>query len=130
MQGEAEHFFIVQFVVQARSMHRLTALILMCLVSLSLMAGTVAHAAEPIGCLDSDVAAGLGHAAGDRDQVPSDDGKATPHHHGGCHGHQIGEPVNEAMAPQRHLRDSRPMPIDVAARVSAPTNPAYRPPRA
>lgn len=44
----------------AHLMGRLLTLILMCIVSLSLMAGTVAHAAEPIGCLDSDVAAGLG----------------------------------------------------------------------
>jgi len=85
-------------------MERFLALILMCLVSLSLMAGTVAHAAEPIGCLDSDVAAGLGHADGDRDQVPSDGGKAMPHHHGGCHGHQIGEPVKDGFATQVHLR--------------------------
>ncbi len=43
----------------AHLMGRLLTLILMCIVSLSLMAGTVAHAAEPIVCLESDVAAGL-----------------------------------------------------------------------
>ncbi len=114
----------------AHLMERLLTLILMCIVSLSLMAGTVAHAAEPIGCLDSDVAAGLGHAAGDRDQVPSDDGKATPHHHGGCHGHQIGEPVKEGLAVHANLRSAVPLLANAKARVSAPTDPAYRPPRA
>src|SRR3546814_1155991 len=88
-------YCIVVFFFSSRRRHTRCALVtgvqtcalpisLMCLVSLSLMAGTVAHAAEPIVCLDSDVAAGLGHVDGDRDQVPSDDGKAAPHHHGGC----------------------------------------------
>lgn len=111
-------------------MERLLALILMCLVSLSLMASTVAHAAEPIGCLDSDVAAGLGHADGDRDQVPSDDGKAMPHHHGGCHGHQIGEPVKEGFATQVHLRTAPPFLPNAKGRVSNSTDPAHRPPKA
>ena len=111
-------------------MGRFLALILMCLVSLSLMVGAIAHAAEPIGCLDSNVAAGLGHADGDRDEVPSDDGKATPHHHGGCHGHQIGEPVKEGLAVHANLRSAVPLLANAKARVSAPTDPAYRPPRA
>src|SRR3546814_6652038 len=88
-----------------RPMGRFLALALMCLVSLSLMAGTVAHAAEPIVCLDSDVAAGLGHVDGDRDQVPSDDGKAAPHHHGGCSGHQIGGPAKEGFRSEEHTSE-------------------------
>lgn len=110
-------------------MGRFLTLILMCLVSLSLMAGTVAHAAEPIGCLESEVAADLGHTSGDRDQVPSDEGKATPHHHGGCHGHQIGEPVKEGLASQTLLRAALPLLANAKVRVSAPTESAYRPPR-
>lgn len=111
-------------------MARILPLILMCLVSLSLIVGTVAHAGEPIGCLDSEVAAGLGHAEGDRDQVPSDDEKAAPHHHGGCQGHQIGEAVKEGFSPQPRLRASLPLISNAKARASAPTDPAYRPPRA
>ncbi len=109
-------------------MGRLLALILMCCVALSLVAGNVSHAAEPIGCLDTEVALDLGHASGDRDQVPSDDGKATPHHHGGCQGHQIGEPVKEGFNPQLHRRASLPLNPNAKDRVSASTDPAYRPP--
>jgi len=101
----------------------------MCVVSLSLMAGTVAHAAEPIGCLDTDVAAGLGHATGDHDQVPSDESNAMPHHRGGCHGHQFGELVREGFDTQPHLRLTVPLLANAKIRVSAPTDPAHRPPR-
>lgn len=109
-------------------MGRFLALALMCLVSLSLMAGTVAYAVEPIVCLDSDVAAGLGHVDGDRDQVPSDDGKAAPHHHGGCSGHQIGEPVKEGFTAQVHLRTAPPLLPNAKGRVSTSADPTYRPP--
>lgn len=111
-------------------MARILPLILICLVSLSLMVGTVAHAGEPIGCLDADVAEGLGHAAGDRDEVPADDGKAAPHHHGGCQGHQIGEPVNAGFIAQSRLQASLPLISNAEARASAPSDSAYRPPRA
>jgi hypothetical protein len=114
--------------IRSRFMARFLALILMCLVSLSLVAGTVVHAAEPVGCLDSDVAAGLGHAEGDRDQIPADDGKAAPHHHGGCHGHQIGEPVKEGFATQVPARTSLPITLNAKVLVPASTDPAYRPP--
>jgi hypothetical protein len=109
---------------------RFIAFVMMCFVTLSLVAGNVAHAAEPVGCLDTDVAVDLGHATGDRDQVPSDDGKATPHHHGGCQGHQIGKPVSEGFSPQLRLRTTLPLIPQANGRVSAPTDPAYRPPRA
>jgi hypothetical protein len=111
-------------------MGRFLTLIAICVVSLSLMTGAVAHAAEPVGCLDTEVAAGLGHVAGDRDQVPSDEGNATRHHHGGCQGHQIGEPVKEGFVTQAHLRTPVPLLVNARVRVSAPTDPAYRPPRA
>lgn len=111
-------------------MVRISAIFLAFLVALSLTAGAIAHAAEPIGCLDAKVAASLGHEAGDRDQVPSDDGKASPHHHGGCGGHQIGEPVSEGFSPQPRPRTKLPLIPHANGRVSAPTDPAFRPPRA
>lgn len=111
-------------------MGRLVALILTCLVSLSLVAGTAAHAAEPIGCVSLEVAAELGHIEGDRDEVPSDAGKATPHHHGACHGHQIAEPVKDGSSPQLRIRAALPLIPNTQDRVSTSTDPAYRPPRA
>ena len=111
-------------------MARLLAFILMSFVSLSLAAGNVAHAAEPVGCLDTEVAAGLGHADGDGDQIPSDDGKAAPHHHGGCQGHHFGEPVKAGVTHQLQLRGALPMNSDASGHVSAAGDPADRPPQA
>lgn len=111
-------------------MGRFLALVLTCLVSLSLVAGTAVHATEPVACIGSEVAAELGHVEGDRDEVPSDAGKATPHHHGGCQGHQIGEAVREESSPQLRIRAILPLVPNAQDRVSTPTDPAYRPPRA
>lgn len=44
---------------------------------------------EPARCVELSEAVELGHAAGDTDQVPADNEKSYPHHHGGCHGHQL-----------------------------------------
>jgi hypothetical protein len=63
------------------------ALVTIC-VSLSLTMGAVAHAAEPISCIDETAAQSMGHNPGDGDQVPADSDKAYPHHHGGCHVHE------------------------------------------
>lgn len=111
-------------------MGRFLAVILSCLVSLSLTAGTAARAAEPIGCIAPDVAASLGYADDNRDQVPSEDGEAAAHHHGGCHGDQIGEPAKEGSTTEVHLRTARPVLPNAKARVSTPTDPAHRPPKA
>src|SRR3546814_21007529 len=73
-------------------MGRFLALILTCLISLSLTAGTAARAAEPIRCVGSDAAAHLGYADDVREQVPSEDDQAAAHHHGSCQGEQVGEP--------------------------------------
>src|SRR3546814_19570251 len=67
---------------RAPAMGRFLALILTCLVSLSLTAGTAARAAEPIRCVGSDAAAHLGYVDDVREQVPSEDDKAAAHHHG------------------------------------------------
>ena len=68
-------------------MRRLLPLLAAILVGLSLAGGTIAHAMEPVACIDDGSAVSLGHINGDGDQVPSDSGKAYPHHHGSCHGH-------------------------------------------
>src|SRR3546814_1241344 len=76
-------------------MGRFLALILTCLVSLSLTAGTAARAAEPIRCVGSDAAAHLVYVDEVREQVPSDDDKAAAPHHGSCQGEQVGEPEQD-----------------------------------
>src|SRR3546814_8970211 len=67
---------------RAPAMGRFLALILTCLVSLSLTAGTAARAAEPIRCVGSDAAAHIGYVDDVREQVPSEDDKAAALHHG------------------------------------------------
>lgn len=111
-------------------MHRLSALFLCLMLMLSLGLGSVAHATEAPGCVDTTVASALDHSDGDADQVPADADKAYPHHHGGCHGHHVGVPFEAnhvasvsglAMAPPAWNHDPKP-PVS--------SDPALRPPQA
>jgi len=70
-------------------MQRLFALFACVLLVLSFGMGSMAHAMEPIGCVDSEQTAGIGHSEGDADEVSGDSDKPYPHHHGGCHGHHV-----------------------------------------
>lgn len=74
-------------------MRRLLILALGLLLASSLGLGSVAHAAEPITCVEGSAASVDNHVEGDGDQVPADAGKGYPHHHGGCHGHHVGVPI-------------------------------------
>lgn len=78
-------------------MRRLFLMLAAIFVSLSLTGGAIAHAAEPVACIDTSTAASMGHTTGDADQVPKDAEKGYPHHHGGCHGHQVCDRVSEAV---------------------------------
>ncbi len=85
----------------------LLALAVFC-ASLSLAMGAVAHAAEPIACIDATTAQSMGHSPGDSDEVPADSDKGYPHHHGGCQVHQqavdrVAE-LQIALAPDRAAR--------------------------
>lgn len=113
-------------------MARILAAILMCLVALSVTAGTIAHAAEPVVvCVVSDTASDPAHDSGGKEQVPSGDNKATPHQHGGCHGHhQIAEPVSDQLGDNWSLHASAPSAAKAKDLVSSGTDPALRPPRA
>lgn len=86
-------------------MRRLLAFVMCFLLASSLGLGSVAHASEPVTCIESTTTSASSllssfHAEGDRDQVPADSEKAYPHHHGGCHGHHIGVPI--ASEPVQH----------------------------
>jgi hypothetical protein len=70
-------------------MRRLMPLISAFMLVLMLWTGGAAHAAEAIECGEATEASG-GHFEGDSDEVPADSDKATPHHHGVCHGHCMG----------------------------------------
>ena len=80
-------------------MKRLLAILLSLFLSVNLAYGAVAHAMEPAVSIDNGVALSMGHTPGDADQVPADSDKGYPHHHAGCHGHQVGEPAREYASP-------------------------------
>lgn len=70
----------------------------------------MAHAMEPVACIDSSTAASMGHSNGDSDQVPADSEKGYPHHHGGCHGHQVADAASDSVAVVAlHTSDPRPL---------------------
>lgn len=110
-------------------MARILALIMMCFITLSMTAGTAAHAAEPlIICLDADTASDPGHMAEEADQLP-DDGKARPHQHGGCHGHhQVAEPAGNGVGKSWSTDDIPSLMARADNLASADPDPALRPP--
>ncbi|EQB10155.1 hypothetical protein L288_04250 [Sphingobium quisquiliarum P25] len=113
-------------------MVRTLAAILMCFVALSLTAGAIAHAAESVVvCVDADVVPDLARDGGGSDRAPSDDNKATPHQHGGCHGHhQVAAPVDDDLSANLSLSASLPPIGNARGLVSSGMDPALRPPKA
>ena len=114
----------------ARRMRQFWTLLTICMVALSLFATTTAHAGESFGCVDTGTALEIGHAEGDRDQVPADDGKGYPHHHGGCQGHQIAAPAEEDSVLLQRIALVQPIPTNSYARPAATADPALKPPQA
>jgi len=90
---------------------------------------SVAHAAEAAGGSIAGIAI-TQHLPGDGDEVPADRDNALPHHHGLCHGHDLGTPA-AAVAPLPSDRHARIRPIMVAdALYGIPASMIPRPPRA
>lgn len=111
-------------------MHRVIILLACLAVFLSLGLGSVAHAIEPVACIDASAAAETGHADGDGDQVPSDSDKGYPHHHGGCHGHHVATATAKAEPTQQRDVGTPVRPNDALALATSAADPALRPPRA
>jgi hypothetical protein len=96
--------------------------------SLSLGLGSSGHAMEPIGCVDAKTDVLVGHMDGDADQSTGDSGKATPHHHGGCHGHHVST-APDYSASTFHRRTGDPVPsVSFAGLPRSTADPALRPP--
>ncbi len=109
-------------------MRRILLMFVALFVGLSLTGGAMAHAMEPIACVDNASAASLGHSNGDGDQVPSDSDKGYPHHHGGCHGHQVCDRVgNSTLTVSFVTTDMRPVRGFLFIPL-ATADPALRPP--
>lgn len=86
-------------------MRRILPFISSLMLILVLWTGSVAHAAEAMGCAEISSSA-TGHFDGDSDEVPSDGDKATPHHHSACHGHCVGAPLDTQKASQPRIASS------------------------
>ena len=110
-------------------MRRLLALVLCLLLTYTLGLGSVAHANEPVTCVETSAAWSIDHADGDGDQVPADSEKGYPHHHGGCHGHHVGVPITSD--PTQHSADPRVQRLrwNHDRTAGAITDPALRPPQ-
>jgi hypothetical protein len=99
-------------------------------VFLSFGMGSIAHAMEPIVCLDANTAVETGHTNGDGDEVPADGDKGYPHHHGNCHGHHVAASTAKADPVGQGSTRSIIRPKLATALTTAADDPALRPPQA
>lgn len=112
----------------ARTVQRLLGLLAVMALLLSVGITPLAHAAEQLCLPDSEVAAVIdGHVDGDADQAP-DGGNGYAHHHGGCHGHHLAGPVNEAAAQAPAIKPTGFFAVQSDLLTSAPANRSLRPP--
>ena len=111
-------------------MRRLLALVLCFLLASILGLSSVAHASEPVTCLETSAASSLDRGSDEGNQLPTDSEKGYPHHHGGCHGHHVGVPITSD--PMRHSADLRVQRVwwDHDRTAGATADPALRPPQA
>ncbi len=114
--------------LSASIMRRVLLIFAALYVSLSLTGGSIAHAMEPISCVDSATAASMGHSNGDGDQVPSDANKGFTHHHGGCHSHQVCDAVKSEVLPIAFGMDNPSPLFGFQYLPLATADPALRPP--
>lgn len=108
-------------------MRRMLHLIGSLMLAVMLWTSTTAHAAEAFGCIEV-TAESFGHFEGDGDQVPSDSDKATPHHHGGCHGHHVGVAADAECAETMITDHMGPRPATSNGPPSPHPDPTLRPP--
>lgn len=107
-------------------MARRFALFLLYLLAFGLGSGSIAHAMEPIGCIDAGTAVSIEHD--DIGGNQNDGDTSLPHVHGGCHGHHLST-TPDAMAPMPYLLTADLVPPHrPAGPVADRADPALRPP--
>lgn len=112
----------------APGVKRLLVILVSLFLSANLAYGSVAHAMEPTTSIDNRIAYTMGHTPGDADQVPADSDKGYPHHHAGCHDHQLGEPEAHCTSPIALMTKAAISPALSEKLVPSPTTPENRPP--
>ena len=114
-------------------MRSLSSLVACMLLALILGLGSVAHAAETVGCTaaaEAATATAAGHADGDEDQVPGDSGKPYTHHHASCHGHHLASPCAGTSIPAQLGQSALPARPAMPALAGAIAHPVLHPPQA
>lgn len=99
-------------------------------VLLSMGSGPIAHAMEPVICIDAGSPAAAAHSEGDGDEVPADADKGYPHHHAGCHGHPMAAPAEMSTANDGSVRRDRIAIGRSTALPAAAAETGLRPPQA
>ena len=103
--------------------------LLLVLIASSLMVTATVHARELPGTVTIECSGAL-HQDGDADQSQGDADKATPHHHGTCHGQSMQVPTSGSLPLAQLSMALRGRAADAQAMVSSAISPALRPPTA
>lgn len=106
-------------------MRRLLPLIASLMVVLTFWSASAAFASDGVG--PAMVGSAI-HFEGDRDQVPADDHKSVPHHHGACHADTIGLPAGLAPVSVDTQHKSSLHPAPPHSLPSAEPDTSLRPP--
>lgn len=109
-------------------MRRFLALLVTALFAFSVATGSLVHASELGGCADSTVEHAAGHDNCEAAHSPEDADHATPHQHGGCHGHHISTSPDAMTASARTPLAERALPGNSAGLAQGVGGPALRPP--
>lgn len=113
--------------IQTSMLHR-ACLLLLCLLASSLVATSTVHAQENYAAEIS--CGGTAHVEGDADESPADGDQPFPHHHGGCHGHNVTAPVASLALPPMLIARDAPKASGTSRLARRMVGPALEPPRA
>ncbi|MBN8840494.1 MAG: hypothetical protein J0I25_09870 [Sphingomonadales bacterium] len=103
--------------------------LLACLMLVFTSWSVMARAAEAAGGTTTGIAFTV-HTPGDGDEVPADSDNGLPHHHGLCHGHDVGTPETGPSQPCRTRETSTLSGSPARALVASDQSVPARPPRA
>lgn len=104
-------------------------LFLLCMLIASLTTASVTHAQEFSGNAMIECS-GYVHSTGDADQSNGDSDKATPHHHGACHGSGVFMPALADAPAQNLVLSAAILPHTEVELIGSNVDPALRPPNA
>lgn len=114
--------------LKRRRMRKLM-LLLACIMLVLTGVSSMSHAAEVAGGSFAGLTFEV-HAPGDGDEVPADGDASVPHHHGVCHGHDVGHPARTVEPQLSAVADAQALVLPAQALVATDQRVALRPPQA